>query len=118
MNRKNIIKILFLVTLAVTGVYYYRIYGSKLIPVASMVLNDSSAPVGEDILELVQKLDYINIDNSIFASALFTNLKDFSVQVVNGEKYRPNPFAPIQGIAVTPTPTPTPFPTPRIPIRR
>lgn len=119
MNRQKIITAIFLIALALTGVYYYRLYGSKIIPVANLVIeNNNSAPVGDDILQLVQKLDYINIDNSIFASALFTSLKDFSVQIVPEDKSRPNPFAPIPGFGLAPAPTPTPTVLPKLPIKR
>ncbi len=119
MNRQKILTFIFIIALAIAGIYYYRLYGAKIIPVANLVIeNNNSAPVGEDILQLVQRLDYINIDNSIFASALFTSLKDYSVQIVPGERARPNPFAPLAGYGSVLTPTPTPTVSAKLPIKR
>lgn len=108
-SRQKILGFVLVIAIAFAGVYYYKIYGDKLVQVASIVTEDNGAPVGEDILVLVQKLDYISIDDSILASAIFTSLKDTSVQINPEEKYRPNPFATIGGAVVTPVNT-TPNP--------
>lgn len=108
-NRQKILGFLLLIVIAVAGVYYYRIYGGKIVQVASLVTEESSAPVGEDILVLVQKLDYISIDDSVLASALFTTLRDTTIQITPEEKSRLNPFAPIGNtVVVTPSTTTNP----------
>lgn len=50
---------------------------------------------GEEILILADKLDAVNINDSIFSSPLFTSLVDISVPVVEEPKGRPNPFSQI-----------------------
>ena len=49
----------------------------------------------QDILSLVDRLSKISIDQSVFSSPTFTSLVDFSVGIINEDKGRPNPFAPI-----------------------
>ena len=50
---------------------------------------------GQDIVELSTKLSTASIDTSIFSSALFISLKDFSLPLPTEIKGRPNPFASI-----------------------
>lgn len=94
-SRKKIIWLVLFLAIIFAGVYYYRQYGGSLIQVASVVTEQGTPPVGEDLLVLVQKIDYINIDNSVLASAVFTSLKDTSVSILQEEKSKPDPFAPL-----------------------
>jgi hypothetical protein len=93
-NRQKILTYVLVLVLIAAGYYYYNLYGGSSIT-AGVVSTDYSAPVGEDILLLVQKMDRVNIDESVFTSRLFTNLIDSSISVNQEEKYRPNPFAPL-----------------------
>ncbi len=58
--------------------------------------------VGQDILNLVNDLRTVNIDQKIFSSDLFTNLKDFGVTLYPEPQGRPNPFAVIGGLETLP----------------
>lgn len=59
--------------------------------------------VGQDILDLVDNLNKIIIDRTVFSSALFFNLIDFSATLYPESLGRTNPFAPIgsdQGVTL------------------
>lgn len=93
--RQKILSIILLLVLSAAAFYYYRIYGGSIGKVTEIIKAENTAPVGEDILVLVQKLNYVNIDDSIFSSPMFSYLKDYTVLVNVEDKSRPNPFAPI-----------------------
>ena len=57
--------------------------------------NSNTQVESDDIISLVEKLKSISIDQSIFSSILFKNLKDFEVTPTPESQGRVNPFAPI-----------------------
>lgn len=110
-NRQKILTYILTLLLVVAALYFYRRYSSSINNFAEIVTDESVVPVGEDVLAIVQKLDYITIDDSMFASPLFTYLKDTTVTIIQEDKSRPNPFAPINAnpsLQVRSTPTPIP----------
>ncbi len=93
-KRQKLLGFLLLVTLIGGGIYYYYSQGGELAQtVTDIVTEGIPEPVGEDILVLVQKLDYTTIDDSIFTSSMFTKLKDTSLIINAEEKSKTNPFA-------------------------
>lgn len=94
-SRSKILSIILVIVLIAAGFYYYRQYSGSFSQVTSLVTEESAPPVGEDLLVLIQKLDYIKIDNDILASALFTTLVDTSVSISEEEKSKADPFAPL-----------------------
>ncbi|MFA5889242.1 MAG: hypothetical protein WCW47_03535 [Candidatus Paceibacterota bacterium] len=75
----------------------------------STVLSDTEI-AGKDILILVEKLKAISIDQNLFSSPMFSNLRDFSQIIFPEAKGRTNPFATIGSdgsFSVTPTATTT-----------
>jgi hypothetical protein len=69
------------------------------IPVDETVVNTKAE--GEEMLILADKLDAVNINDSIFSSPLFTSLVDISVPIVEELKGRPNPFSQIGNDSVS-----------------
>ena len=76
------------------GVLYYFYYGSSSVPV-DLLLPQESQAVGQDVIVLVEKLNLISIDSSLFSSVLFTSLKDFTVALFPESQGKLNLFAPI-----------------------
>lgn len=52
-------------------------------------------PVGREFILLLDKLNSIKLDQSLFASPAFQSLKDSSVSIPSEAVGRGNPFAPI-----------------------
>ena len=57
----------------------------------------AEANVGTDVLTLLNQIQSLRIDKSIFESPEYQSLNDFSVAIPPQPVGRPNPFAPIPG---------------------
>lgn len=53
--------------------------------------------IGADVLSLLNRINSLKIDTSIFSSLIYQSLVDFSVEIPPQNVGRPNPFAPIPG---------------------
>ncbi len=63
--------------------------------------------IGGDILAILNDLNKIKLDDSIFSDPVFVSLKDYSVTIPKELKGRQNPFLPIgSGGTIAPTKTP------------
>jgi len=67
---------------------------------------------GEQILSLLQELNAIQLDDSIFSDPMFLSLKDFHIDLAEEPKQRSNPFAPIGQDEAVLEPTPVPVSNP------
>lgn len=56
---------------------------------------DAAQAVGNDVLALSQSLDTIQFDTSLFSSAAYRSLLNFSPTLVSQPVGRANPFAPL-----------------------
>lgn len=83
--------ILLSIVLVLGGVIYFLYFGTGTI-FPSLTTEISDQPVGDDILVLVQRLKTVSIDQSVFSTALFTNLSDYSVPIFSESQGRLNPF--------------------------
>lgn len=59
------------------------------------VISQTSSEAGDNILLLVETLNKITIDKTLFESPLFLGLQDFSVELYPEQIGRPNPFASV-----------------------
>lgn len=55
----------------------------------------ASAQADRELLEMLQQLNSIKLDSSIFASPVFRSLEDFRVEPAPDVIGRQNPFAPV-----------------------
>ncbi len=58
--------------------------------------SQSDKLVGQDILDLVQSLQKVSIEPTLFSGAFFKNLRDFTTAIVPEEQGRNNPFASLR----------------------
>lgn len=72
------------------ALWLYSAFFKNDAPVA--VSNGGAETVGADVLSLNAALQAVNLDQSLFSSALYRNLSDFSTPVPNQPVGRPNPF--------------------------
>jgi hypothetical protein len=91
-NSQKTIIALVVVALIGFGVYYF--YFSSPSSDIDSSQDIESAQAGEDIVNLVAELKKVSIDPSLFASPLFSNLKDISIPIYEEVKGRQNPFDP------------------------
>ena len=92
-SAKILIGIVVLLLLGAGGYYFYY-SDSTAIPLEGTTA-ESDASVGQDILDLVAKLDAVKIDSTLFAGPLFSSLKDIEIPITPEVAGRGNPFAPI-----------------------
>lgn len=55
--------------------------------------NNGKSSESEEIVEVLSMLNKVNLKPDFFEDAVFLGLEDFSVQLVEGEMGRNNPFA-------------------------
>lgn len=80
-----------LVTLCLLAFFGYNVF------IKSSDLSGITSPtvVGQELLTLVDRLNSISIDYSVFSSNLFSSLIDTSANIFPESYGRLNPFAPI-----------------------
>ncbi len=85
------------------------------------VATSADSKIAGDFLALLLSVKNIKLDDSIFATPAWSNLKDSSIELTpDHSEGRPNPFAPFgadntEPIAppAIPAPTPAPYPIPQ-----
>ena len=104
-TKKILIGVLVIVVLGAIGFYFFTQSGGDASVVTDILTPSDGQVVGEDLLVLADKLGALSIESSVFATPLFTNLKDNTAVITNEDKGRPNPFN-IIGVEGSGVPTP------------
>ncbi len=103
-SKKSIISIVVIGGLLMV-VYFYFSGGS--VPSDTGSFDESgvqnSATVGMNTLSLLNQIQSLRIDTSIFKDSTYKTLTDYSVIIPEVEVGRPNPFAPLPGEPITTT---------------
>ncbi|MDE1975446.1 MAG: hypothetical protein KGI49_02990 [Patescibacteria group bacterium] len=108
-SPKTIATIVGLIIVAVV-IYFYIEGGSAPASSSLLVSQAGEASVGSAELDLLNEIRSLNIDSSFFNDPAYQSLQDYSVPVPTENVGRPNPFAPIPGVA-TPGSQPSASPT-------
>lgn len=61
-------------------------------------VDTQNSEVGTRVLALLNQIQSLKIDDSLFAGAAYQTLIDFSVTIPEQDVGRPNPFAPLPGM--------------------
>lgn len=99
-SKKSIIIVIVVALVAGVGYFYYS--GSKGTDSASMTASTISADtqaVGARILSLLNQIQNLKIDTTVFDDQKFKSLIDYTVAIPQQNVGRPNPFAPIPGVS-------------------
>lgn len=93
MNVSPQIQKIILSVLIISGILYvaYSTFTTAPIIVEEGGISDA---VGQDIIDLADKLENVSINKEIFTSSLFESLVDTSAVINNEEVGRVNPFDP------------------------
>ena len=83
------------IVLLLLGFLAFKMFTKEPVVLDNTTNIPSTEIVGQDILELVDKLKMISIDKDFFSSSLFNNLKDFTQSIFPEALGRINPFAAI-----------------------
>jgi hypothetical protein len=100
-SKKTWVWIAIIIIVAVLGYFYF--YGSSA-PAASGLVQSSpsdSDAVGAQVLTLLNQIQSLKIDTSIFSDPGFLTLRDYSVAIPPESVGRSNPFAPLPGFSAS-----------------
>lgn len=94
---KNIITLVIIIGIIIGGVWWYR---TKYMPNdsdsgSSTMAVANASKVGQKTLALLNQLNTLNLDASIFTDPAYTGLQDYSVSIPEQNAGRLNPFAPL-----------------------
>jgi hypothetical protein len=53
--------------------------------------------VGQDLVDLLDQLQSVELDESLFSKQAFINLSDYAITLPNEPQGRANPFSPLSG---------------------
>jgi hypothetical protein len=82
--------------LLIAGYFAYTtFFGASESPDALVADVGGNGILGQDILLMVDKLQGISIDKSVFSGPLLTHLQDFSSPIAPEPKGKSNPFASV-----------------------
>ncbi len=96
MENIKIIKLLILsvIVFIVIGFFGFYFFKEDSGPLLKSAVTGGS-PESQQILNALNELKNIKLDGQIFTDPVFQGLEDFTRQVNEEPKQRPNPFAPI-----------------------
>lgn len=85
-----------IVTVVLVMLGYFYVQGSKAPASSGLEEQDPlSNDVGISEVRLLEQIQSVQIDTSLFKSPAYQSLQDFSVKIPEQNVGRPNPFAPI-----------------------
>ncbi len=95
----------------ITGLFAFAVFGALFVsggrtfaqesPLLVQTPESTPSETGDQILSLLQELNVIQLDDTIFSDPTFLSLKDYHVDLAEEPRERSNPFAPIGKDAVT-----------------
>ncbi|MCX6719365.1 MAG: hypothetical protein NTZ38_03265 [Candidatus Taylorbacteria bacterium] len=94
---KSWIVVAILIVVAVI-VYYAFFSGSSVGDSATLQEQSDEDIVGIETLSLLNQIQSLRIDKSVFQSAAYQSLEDYTVQIPPVNIGRPNPFAPLSSV--------------------
>ena len=102
-SKKTFIAVIIIAMIALGAYFYFKgepsdDLSSSLETQDSPVSADAQA-VGTRVLSLLNQINSLKIDASIFDSAVYKTLVDYTITIPEQNVGRPNPFAPISGSA-------------------
>ena len=100
-SSKSTISILVIVALAGLGYFWWS--GNSTPASSSITSSDSQAAVGVQVLNLLNQIQSLSIDTSLFTDPAYKTLVDYSVMIPPVPVGRSNPFAPIPGFSTVST---------------
>ncbi len=80
------------IAVALIGFGYYWMNRDSSVPTLT---SSDSTPVTQELLTASNKLDALRLDTTVFDSAVYLSLNNFSVPIPAQPSGRRNPFAPL-----------------------
>jgi hypothetical protein len=99
-HSKGTIAVIVIVIILVIAYFYYE-GGSSTGSSSLLVSQSSDQSIGAAELNLLNQIQSLKIDTSLFKDPGYQNLEDYSVTIPSEPVGRPNPFLPYPGEAVS-----------------
>jgi hypothetical protein len=102
-SSKKVLIIIIAIVVVAIGYYLYSSGDSEVAVDQDSSLVTQSADFGETqivgarVLSLLNQISSLNIDDSIFQSAAYKSLVDYTISIPEQNVGRQNPFAPLPG---------------------
>jgi uncharacterized protein (UPF0333 family) len=95
MNKNSILTLVVIIVIGIGAYLYFN--STKTDNTSSLLAQNKTlqSPDAQYIYSLSQKMDQVQLDDSIFSSQIFQGLKDNAVTFTSQPSGRDNPFAPI-----------------------
>lgn len=101
-SLKSTVAIVVVVAIAFLGYYFYKSGASSSGAGLLSQGSGSTGAIGSQVLGLLNQIQSLRIDASLFADPGYQTLRDYSVAIPPENVGRANPFAPLPG---APAPT-------------
>lgn len=101
-SKKSIIIIVIIVIVAIIGYFYYS--GKNQSSDTSLLAsapNAADQAVGARVLLLLNQIQSLHIDTTIFKNPAYQALQDYTVSIPTLNVGRYNPFAPLPGLPMS-----------------
>jgi hypothetical protein len=85
--------------LVIAAIYFFFTMSPSTSSSGLTVSSDSGATVGTQVLSLLNQIQSLRIDTTLFNDPAYLSLVDRTVAVPAVEVGRPDPFAPLPGVA-------------------
>lgn len=104
--KSLIVNGLFLISLVAIGwIGYAAFFAGGGTPVLSETAQNDARVSQEEFLAKLKELQSLHLKPEFFKDKNFTSLIDYTVQVVDEDAGRKNPFAPVPGLSANPQST-------------
>lgn len=104
-NKKNLVLVVIIIAVILGAYYMFAKSGDDVNDDALLVAEYQMGPdgtalsdtgmIGQDLLNLLNELESIELDDSIFSNEIFTSFEDYTIEITAQPVGRDNPFAPL-----------------------
>lgn len=99
-KKTTIVAVVAIIVLVI--VYFYFSGGTTPESVGTLQAQSANV-VGSRVLSLLNQIESLQIKTDLFKSTAYQTLVDYSVEIPELPVGRPNPFAPLPGVATGPS---------------
>lgn len=88
-----------LAVIAVSALGYFMFTGNSTPDIGLLGTGETTPPIAAEIVSLLNQIESLHIDTSLFTNPAYQTLRDYSVPIPALNLGRPNPFAPVPGMS-------------------
>lgn len=97
LSLKSIVILLVVIAVVLCAYFYYEGSGTAGSSLLSAPVGSDAGAIGTQVLSLLNQIQSLRIDSTLFTDPGYQTLRDYSVAVPPENVGRANPFAPLPG---------------------